>query len=290
MNKKELIVILMSAGAAPLACSGGTEPGAEPVSRARSPVSVSATGLPQYVHSLACSRIALGPNETSVPDGALTKLRGDWGSYVLDTSDGHEYGAQRKGSPLLVSSPYGASVVAHGQAVLHYFESCGLPSAEVGQVLPRVGGRMLGRAGESPQPVGPQMYYSAVSRAVNGIPIVDSFAWARMAESGDIVREEVYWPAIPQDVIDAAIALQAQLAATSGATAFRAGLPAGTGRVTIRHSSPWAPPGMPFEAFAVYDITTSDGHGSSQTHHFDAHKNEIRLAQESWPAPTAGKP
>ena len=285
MGRRKHGTVFAAAASLSVACSGGSQtPGDARVAQTTQALAT-ATGLPQYIHSLQCSRMSLGPNPTSVSFGPFTKVRGDWGTYVLDPANGHVYGVERKGSPLLTMAPYGSSVQAHGQAVQQYFQSCGLPADEIGGVLPRVGGRMLGAVGTAPQSVGQQMYYSVVTRAVDGIAIPDSFAWARMAENGGVVREDVYWPAIPQSAVDGGLALQQQLSTSAGAASFRAGLPAGDGRVVIRHSSPWAPPNVAFEAYAVYDITTSDGKGSSQTHHFDAQKNEVRLPQERWPVP-----
>jgi hypothetical protein len=200
----------------------------------------------------------------------------------MDPANGHEFGTQRRGSPLYTLAPYGNSPTEHGTAVLAYFESCGLPTNEVGGVLPRVGSLTVGQAGQAFQEVGPKSYYSAVTRAVQGIPIRDSVAWARMDVNGDVLREEVYWPSIPQGVIDNAVALQTQISTASGLAAYQSALPAGAGQgsVVIRHSSAWAPRVAPFEAYAVYDVTTSDGHGSSSTIHYDAQGIQVQLPQE----------
>jgi hypothetical protein len=51
-------------------------------------------------------------------------------------------------------------------------------------------------------------YYSVVERAVDGIPVPDSFAWARANSESRIVEEAVYWPALPRDVLAEAKTVQ----------------------------------------------------------------------------------
>jgi hypothetical protein len=102
-----------------------------------------------------------------------------------------------------------------------------------------------------------------------------------MNEDSVVVCEGVYWPPIPRGVADEALSFAARLADGNTLCAFRKELPAGPGRVTVRHSS-FAPEAasQPFEAYAVYDIKTSSGSGPGAVRHFDAEGMEVRLPHE----------
>jgi hypothetical protein len=279
--------LVAACGVAPIGSPTGTAatPGAQPLLREQPTLVNDAIAAPAYVHGLNCSRLALGPNTEIKEERGMARKRGDWGVYVIDHSNGHVMGGQRAGSPLLHDTPpYGASVTEHGEAVKAYFSSCGLPASEIAGVLPRVGGLEVARVGEAPHQEGPPMYYSVLTRAIDGVPVKESFAWARIAVSGEVIREDVYWPAIPAAALAEAHELRAQLATAEGRAAFRASLPlaqgAGEGEVAIRHTSAFAAPGTPFEAHATYDVNDRDGHGATTTRHFDVRGRELRLPQE----------
>jgi len=148
-----------------------------------------------------------------------------------------------------------------------------LPSNQVGAVSGHVGGTFGGPVGQAPVPVGPVEYYSVLSRQVAGIPVVNSFAWARINEDDDVVEESVYWPAIPESVIASARSLRGRFADANALNTFRSGLPGGAGRVVIQHSAASADA---FQAEAAYEISASGG-----PRYFDASGVETSLLTAS---------
>ena len=110
----------------------------------------------------------------------------------------------------------------------------------------------------SDQPDGPKrtvLYrYSMLKRSIRGILVPDSFAWARMNVDGTVVEEQVYWPPIPQSVIDAALEFSTRLKDKMTRSAFEGQLPPHREAldVVVRHS-----PGEwdgPFFVNAYFDI------------------------------------
>ena len=82
-----------------------------------------------------------------------------------------------------------------------YFKAAGLPPEQIGGVHVNTlmaGGGMVG-ARSSDRLVG---YYSVVERVVDGMPVGDSYAWARFNIDDDVVEEEVFWPELPSEVRD----------------------------------------------------------------------------------------
>jgi hypothetical protein len=260
-------------------CSGTPTEPMPAETRAVSAPLASSTGLPAYVHTPSRSRMALGPSATTSNDGpSVVRVRGDWAALTFDASTGHTLGVPSVGAPSLNREPWSLQLDLHNARVRDYFVSAGLPSAEVGAIAGHVGGGAGGALGEAPTQFEPMAYYTVLTRVAKGIVIADSVAWARINSDGDVVSEEIFWPAIPQAVLDEAVALSARLSDASAATTFRAPLPSGEGRVVIRHSSAYA--GGPFEAFASFDVSVALPHGTTVTHHFDSTGAERRLPQE----------
>ena len=101
-------------------------------------------------------------------------------------------------------------------------------------------------------------------------------AWARFNAKDQLVRETVYWPAIPGQVLADAEALRTKLSDPAALAALEAHLPVGaTGsRVVIRHRGMDNHRGS-FGAAAVVDAV--DG---QVVRHFDANGQEERLPWE----------
>lgn len=241
------------------------------------------TAIDGYVHEWHRSRLALGASVVDVIENGWEKKVGSWGVFALHRPNGYSAGDQRPGSPALDRGPYGSDAAKHNAQVRSYFVASGLVASQIGSVRrwppgwPRSRGRV-----PPPQPAElADHYYTHLGRALDRIPVVDSFAWARMNEDGVVVCEGVYWPPLPRKVADEAVTLAARLADGNTLCAFREKLPAGPGRVTVRHSS-FAPESasQPFEAYAVYDIKTSTASGPGAVRHFDADGAEVRLPQE----------
>jgi hypothetical protein len=121
---------------------------------------------------------------------------------------------------------------------------------------------------------------------------IDSIAWARMTEQGNVISEWVYWPAIPAKILADARRLEEQIA--PGKTTFLVRLPSGLppGKVVIRHSAATAE--GPFEVYASYNVVERTESTlpardknlgdvkviSVNVRHFDVNGDEIRLPQE----------
>jgi hypothetical protein len=259
---------------------------AEPVSGAAQ----SARGLLEYRHTPDRSRMLTGPNAASRFEDGMQKVVGDWGTMAIDVRNGHAQGVPNADAPTLARAPFGSTLAEHNEHVKAMFVAAGVPEAEIGSVQGSVGQGYGGRAGEEAEPYGNRWYVSTLTRTAGGIPVGESFAWAQIDERDEVVSEAVYWPAIPQKVIDEAKALQAKLDAPGGRESFLSTLAidraeAASGRVVIRHSSAVAE--GPFETHAVYDVTRRTRGGMSHTLHFDANGAEVRLPQERRAAPSA---
>ena len=126
-------------------------------------------------------------------------------------------------------------------------------------------------------------YSSVISRAIGGIPVAESFAWAIINANGAVVEESVYWPDVAASAVSDARTLVATLADSIAGPAYRALLPKDlpSGNVVIHHT-PCI--GGINEARATYDVPD---HGSvvgmGRTRHFDLQGKEVVLLAESTP-------
>ncbi len=239
------------------------------------------TAIDGYVHEWHRSRLAIGANVVDVIEQGWEKKVGSWGVFALHRANGYAAGDQRPGSPALDRGPYGSDAAKHNAHVRSYFVASGLLTSQIGSVRRWPPGWPRSRGRVPPTPELADHFYTHLGRALGGIPVVDSFAWARMNEDSVVVCEGVYWPPIPPSVADKAVSLAARLADGNTLCAFRKNLPAGPGRVTVRHSSfALETASRPFEAYAVYDIHTSAGSGPGAVRHFDADGTEVLLVHD----------
>jgi hypothetical protein len=132
-------------------------------------------------------------------------------------------------------------------------------------------------------------FSSIVSRKTpTGVPIPDSFAWARLNADNDVVMESVYWPEIPNSVIAEAEALQSVIATAALREAFVSSLPHDEqgaylqGTVVVHHSAgTWS---RGFSCLVSYDVSLGN-----RTVHFNRQAIEVRMPQEgesAFPGPT----
>jgi hypothetical protein len=202
------------------------------------------------------------------------------------------------GAAVRSRAPLPGGAAAHNNAVRQYFVGAGLP---VGQILaveifPVVGGGYQRLASGKMVASGLEtlLYYrSLIRRQVSGIPVPDSYAWARINQDGAVVAEGVYWPDIPSSAIASAIALSSVLSDASTRAAYMSLLPTRReGRVVIRHS-----PGEWDKAFAAAGVY--DAPDNRQTFlrdlHFDASGLRVDLpfeAEDAWGplVPSSPKP
>src|SRR5262249_27630679 len=116
-----------------------------------------------------------------------------------------------------------------------------------------------------------------LARAVDGIPVGESHAYAHFVAGDQTTDEGFYWPAIPADVVAAARALRDRLADPAALAAYKALLPSeaqSDGQVVIHHTDGSLGTAA-FTAVATYDVLERDPLGGGGDHHFDADGQEI---------------
>jgi hypothetical protein len=235
-----------------------------------------------YVHLYSNSKFRLGTLTSNQSALGFEKVIGSEGVFVTFPHSGWVFGSPNGRSPALQAQPFAGTAAAHAQAVLGYFVAVGLPSSQVMRVDTGYGGEATAQEGV-PETTKTTFtgYVSSVQRVVGGIPVAESHAAACINGDGDVVEEDVYWPALPQNIVADAHALQKTLADPSLGPALRGSLPAGfvPGQVTIHHSP--AAYGGSFEAIASYDMDQPAP--MARTHHYDIRGSEIVMAHERQP-------
>ena len=163
-----------------------------------------------------------------------------------------------------------------------YFLAAGLPANQVGPIHTNVTATGDGPAGAAEIPK--QFSFSSiVTRAVQGIPVDESHAWARLDVGGNVVAESVYWPPLDSSVVSDALALSTTLAAPASAASYYSLLPfpssvSGSGILRIHHSSQFVR--GTFQTMACFDVWEAAVGGSGTVRHFDKTGAEVRLPQE----------
>lgn len=210
-------------------------------------------GVAGYQHTLAHSRFPVGTGAIVKDEFNMHKVVGSEGVFAtrasgMATALANSDSAARRGTPI-------GDNAAHNDAVRAYFVSAGLPADQIDAIqdfevvsVPATSSDVASVQRTV------QFRRSMITRRVQGIPVPDSYAWARINSDGTVVEEQVYWPAIPSDTLGKALALAANLSDTSTSAALEARLPPhrkGKGLV-IRHSpGEWD---KEFFADAVYDV------------------------------------
>jgi len=121
----------------------------------------------------------------------------------------------------------------------------------------------------------------SIGRGVDGIPVVESNAFARFNSEGKTTSEGLYWPPVPAATVVAAMDFRQVLSDPIVLAAYKAKLPSGAqgvGRVSIHHST-CTLAASPSEviAAATYDVI-QDG-GMRATVSFDVNGNAV---ETSW--------
>lgn len=255
-----------------------------------------AGGISGYQHGRAKSRFSPGDNVRRIDQFGFLKEVGSTGVFATNRANGGVLAipnASKTSSPV---TPYGMTPEEHNKFVRNYFVEAGIPEDQAAGVHIATLLEARGKVGEGKPQVHVSGYYSVLERAVDGVPVVDSFAWARVDQKGTVVSEAVYWPAISADVAREAARFKEILATPERVKAFEARLPAGLeqGQLVIRHAS--ATISGPFEAFACFDARQGvraptpklpEGvapavavSGSTMIRHFDSNGVELHLPQE----------
>jgi hypothetical protein len=257
-------------------------------------------GAPGYQHSIERSRFVLGGTASvaarHVEENGFSKALGENGVVAVDLRNGlfiaveNGGGDKEKATPQLEGKVRVMDPDRHNEQVVEYFRGAGVPKEQIGGVHATTYLSSHGSVkDERPAPPKVDGYASVLERKIDGVPVVDSFAWARLNERGEVISESVYWPAIPAKAIADAKKMLENAVKPDFMARLPAGLPAG--RVVIRHTS--ATSQAPFEAFASYDVVERRAtpalteknlsvapSGVAILRHFDAEGVEQRLPQE----------
>jgi len=240
----------------------------------------SSTAMPiaGYIHSLSQSRFRIGqPTTLEVNLPTLKRWHGSFGAFAIDPTNNAANAIPDADSP---TRPYLLDVPTHNQMVKDYFIGAGLPANQVADVQTMYFGSGSGSVGAPPPPPVLESISSLLTRAINGVPVVESVAWAKFTTTGDVDMESVFWPPIDAAVASSAAAFAATLADTAQHAAFLAKLPSTIYKergVVIHHTDPsiHAAP----TAYVSFDAQT-EPQLSAAMRHFDVNGVEFRLPQE----------
>ena len=269
------------------------------------PIEPPSGGIAGYQHGTDRSRFMVGDNPYDVAELGYIKRVGSEGTLAVLASNGSVTGIPNAQSRALQLPPFGMTPQDHDRFVRDYFERSGIPAAQIRAIRTAT---LLEASGSSDDvsTARPKVtaYYSVIERAVEGVPVPDSFAWARVNRDGQVVAEAVYWPALPAGVLAQAQRMSQGSALPRVEQAIKA-RPAETQvdhQVTIRHSS--AAYDGSFAAHASIDVRVrleaaaradadsrqaagSGGVGAGLIRHFNDEGAEFQLPQE---IPSVGRP
>lgn len=230
------------------------------------------------VYDVSKSRFAFGSTPAREDSAGMTRFVGDHGVVAIFTC-GAATGLMNADAPELARPDWSTDTNLLIIHTLDYFAALGVEGCQVARtdVHPEVA------TGQATQ------VSIALSRAVDGIPVAESSAYARFDVDDQTTSEGLYWPAIPAETVAAAKALRDQLADPGALAAYRAKLPAvaqGAGVVTIHHTSGSFGCDAPITAMATYDVGygNADG-GGGGTLSFDASGVSVATSQSVAYAP-----
>ncbi|GMU39030.1 MAG: hypothetical protein AMXMBFR58_37900 [Phycisphaerae bacterium] len=275
---KTAIVVLLAAVWA--GCSVVEEPSSN-ASNANPLNGTVSGGAAKYLHAFSHSHFAIGGTTTNKTELGRQKVVGPWGVFATHVKTGMTLALPNADAPSRKAPPYPGGSPAHDAAVKAYFLGGGLPSEQIEgvQVMTSVTGVAPPTDAEALPPPKLEAYFSKITRQVQGIPVAESFAWARINDKGEVVMESVYWPEIPSTVVARATAFAKNIADSTWNSSFMAKLPNTPGRLTIHHT-----PGTwegAFEATVAFDVPRVGG----RVLHFDENGVGFELPDEkpgSW--------
>jgi hypothetical protein len=232
-----------------------------------------------YQHLPTSSKLHLGANVRSDVHSVYERTLGEEGVFATNSLNGMVIGTQNAGSSALKAGPYSLDMSTHSEYVKSYFLSAGVPAD---QVLGVVGSTKTIGSGQngSMATITTVGYEATLSRSLSGFHVAESFAEAQVNANGEVVRESVYWPAIPLSVVADATAIASLLNDPVRGPQYLSRLPVqGTHRVRLHHTSGFIIVPTPFVSFASCDVLEHGG----IVHHFDISGTELILAQEVAP-------
>lgn len=231
-----------------------------------------------YVHALERSKFPIGGKALSRAELGMQKSVGDQGVFAT-LPTGLTLGMPNADAAARQKPPYPGGADAQNKAVRAYFVGAGLPADQISEVVPFAAMHSEGAVADGLKGAMANArlgyYFSVLRRQVDGIPVADSLAWARLNVDGEVVIESVYWPDIPEAMITQAREAQARLADPATHRALMAKVPGATEGSLVIHHTPGFYQGA-FEAVATYDIAGDGG----KVHHFDITGQAVDLAEE----------
>ncbi len=243
----------IAAGTVLVLAACASEPSHEPsmpqsvASATLSPSSLSDSRLPGFSHSVEISKMHVGmvigaDRVTSL----FERVIGTDGVLALGPN-GSGFGIPN-GEKLEATVPFRGTGEAHSAQTLDYFVGAGLPRSQVDHVdihaaMIQGGTSEEFMSGRAAPPV-LEGYSSILNRALDGVPVRGSFAWARFTGSGTVDAEGVFWPPLDRKLLEDAKELQRALASSQDRRRLLTDvLPKkyanATPLVVIRHSPPF---------------------------------------------------
>jgi hypothetical protein len=208
-------------------------------------------GIPGYIHTLARSRFQIGKIEEHLDQFGMHKTVGSKGTFASEVASQAATAIPNGDVVSLAGSPTGQDPAAQGKALIQYLGVAGLPSDQMASVREDTAALLIGH--ETVMHPALSLEVPILTRQWKGIPIDDSTAWAFLSNAELSYAEQVFWPAIGQDVVDDVHRLQALVADPTKSARLFAALPPGeSGAVVIHHTS-WYWQG-PFRAVACYRL------------------------------------
>jgi hypothetical protein len=209
------------------------------------------------------SRFTFGSEPSEQMEPTITRWIGADGVVAI-FSNGDEGGSLNGGAPEFSLPDWSEDPMALADHERAYFGAMGVPLCQIDD-KPVI---TSGSGGTT----------AILERAIDGIPVGDSHAFAHFVVGDQTTGEGFYWPTISADVVTAARALRDRLADPTALAAFKLLLPPearGDGDVIIHHTD-GSFDTAPFTAVATYDVFESGGWlGGGGYHHFDANGKEI---------------
>ncbi len=288
--------------AAALACASFFAP----VAQAADVAAAADGGGLRYDHRIERSRFDVGTHRREADDTQGRRVVGDGGVFQVDAVTGAALAV-----PSAPATPKNAATLAqrfprpltedperHNAEVRRYLLGAGVPALEVAgmHITATMAGGGPVEAGVQPQQSHLLWYTSHLERALGGVPVEGSFAYAALGADGKVISEGVYWPAISGDVVRRAAVLQHLLAAPEQAQAFLGRLRAAhpemgdaAGEVRIVHTGP-SHHGA-FDARAVYSVVVRNASGGkARILRFDDAGQVVTLADEQRGGVDSAKP
>jgi hypothetical protein len=208
------------------------------------------------------SRFSFGSKPSPQDESGFVRWVGADGALAI-WADGSEIASLDGGAPEASLADWSEDPTALADHSRAYFEAMGVASCQSDSTP----GITSGAGGTN----------VILERAIDGIPVSESYAYAHFVANDQTTSEGFYWPTIPADVVTAARALRDRLSDPASLTAYKALLPAeaqGDGQVIIHHTDASLSP--PFIAVATYDVLEGGGVlGMPTEHHFDADAKEL---------------